>query len=191
MSGWDVRRIVRGFVLGAVLALAVPIGFELPSNIPATIPLRVPTALAQYFQPHEPLNPAKAQSLPTSPLTIEQNGKTFKFTVELADTDKEREIGLMHRNQLAEDRGMLFNFYTEQQLSFWMRNTFIPLDMLFIHKDGKVEFIAQNVQPHDERPVGPRTPVLAVLEVPAGTAARLGLTPGAVVHHAIFKNVTP
>ncbi len=144
---------------------------------------------AQGFRPREPLDPAKAQSLPVSTLSIQSGAQTFLFVVELADTPDERNIGLMHRNYLAPDHGMLFDFQVEQQERFWMRNTFIPLDMLFIRADGEIAFIAQNTIPHDERPVGPQQAVKAVLELPGGTAQRLSLKAGDVVHHQIFGNL--
>ncbi len=150
--------------------------------------LAVTPVYAQRLRPHEPLDPAKAQTLPTSMLTIVGDGKTHTFTVELADSPDERNIGLMHRNVLAPDHGMLFNFFMEQREQFWMRNTFIPLDMLFVHADGRIEFIAENTRPHDETPVGPRAPIMAVLELAGGTAKRLGIERGDVVHHEIFKN---
>jgi uncharacterized membrane protein (UPF0127 family) len=143
---------------------------------------------AQGLRPREPLNPAKAQSLPTSPLTIESGSARHTFTVELAATGPERDTGLMHRNQLAADRGMLFDFQREQPVRFWMRNTFIPLDMIFIRANGEIIAIAENTVPHSETPVGPPRPAQAVLELAGGTAARLGLKPGDVVRHPIFKN---
>src|SRR5690606_26135924 len=103
-------------------------------------------------------------------------------------TQDERNIGLMHRSYLAPDRGMLFDFQTESREAFWMRNTFIPLDMIFIHSDGEIEMIAENTVPHSERPVGPRAPIQAVLELAGGTAARLGIKRGDIVRHEIFKN---
>ena len=112
------------------------------------------------------------------------------FTADrVAETPDQRNIGLMHRNTLAPDRGMLFNFMIEQREQFWMRNTFIPLDMVFVNDDGTIEFIAETTRPHDEKPVGPRAPIMAVLELAGGTAARLGIKRGDVVRHAIFKNV--
>lgn len=143
---------------------------------------------AQGLRPHEPFDPAKAQSLATSPLTIQSRGKSHAFIVELADNDTQRNIGLMHRNVLADDRGMLFDFQTEQSVRFWMRNTFISLDMIFIRPTGEIVAIAENTVPHSDKPVGPQHPVQAVLEVPGGTSARLGLKTGDIVHHRIFNN---
>jgi uncharacterized membrane protein (UPF0127 family) len=139
---------------------------------------------AKEWTPHEPLDPKKAQALRESPLSIGSN----KFTVELADDDKEREIGLMHRGQMATDHGMLFDFVTPRRVGFWMRNTFIPLDMLFMKSDGEIVSIIENVTPHSETPVGPERPVRAVLELNGGTVKKLGLKVGDVVHHTAFKN---
>ena len=145
---------------------------------------------AQGLRPHEPFDPAKAQSLATSRLTIQSGGKSHAFIVELAETDTQRNIGLMHRNVLADDRGMLFDFQSEQPVRFWMRNTFISLDMIFIRSTGEIAAIAENTVPHSDKPVGPQQPVQAVLEVPGGTSARLGLKSGDIVHHRIFRNPT-
>lgn len=145
---------------------------------------------AQGLRPHEPFNPAKAQVLADTLLTIDSGGKTYPFVVEVAVTEAQRDTGLMHRNFLAANRGMLFNSSGEERQAFWMRNTFIPLDMLFIHANGKIEFIAENTRPHSEYPIGPKIPVQAVLELPGGTSKRLGIKPGDVVHHAAFHNET-
>ena len=148
-------------------------------------------SMAQGLRPHEPLNPAKAQSLPTSPLAIESGGQMHEFVVELAETSTQRNIGLMHRNDLAADRGMLFDSRTERPTQFWMRNTFIPLDMLFVRASGQVIYIIENATPHAETRVGPKQPVRAVLEIPGGTVARLGLKIGDTVRHKIFGNALP
>jgi uncharacterized membrane protein (UPF0127 family) len=150
--------------------------------------LMLSPACAQMLHPHEPLNPAKAQSLNVSPLAIESGGKMLKFNVELASTEREQEIGLMHRNVMAADHGMLFDFHMEKHASFWMRNTFIPLDMVFIRANGEIAAIKDNAVPHSETPIGPVQPVQAVLELVGGTAAKLGIKPGDRVHHAIFGN---
>lgn len=110
------------------------------------------------------------------------------FKVELADTQTKREYGLMCRRSLAPDRGMLFDFKVVQpQTAFWMRNTLIPLDIIYIRKDGTVLSIARNVQPLDETPVPSGGPTLAVLEVAAGRTDQIGLLPGDRISHKIFK----
>ncbi len=125
--------------------------------------------------------------LPVSDLVIQTAGGARKFKVELADTDQSRSIGMMFRTQMAPDAGMLFDFFTEQPASFWMRNTLIPLDMIFIKADGTILNIHQRAIPHDETGINSAGPVRAVLEVNGGTAARLGIKPGDKVEHAIFK----
>jgi len=150
--------------------------------------LWVGTAHGQFLKPHEPLNPAKAQSLALTPLSIQTAQGKREFQVEVADDDQERSTGLMHRTELALDRGMIFDFKTPREVSFWMRNTFIPLDMIFIAKDGSIRAIAENTIPHNERGVGPgNIPILAVLELQGGASAKLGIKPGDKVTHAIFK----
>ncbi len=146
-------------------------------------------AYAQGLRPYEPLNPAKAQSLPQSPLIVESDEMSHHFVVELADSPDEHSIGLMHRNFLAADRGMLFFYDRPHRARFWMRNTFISLDMLFIRSDGEIAYIAENTVPHSETTVGPRQRVQAVLEVPAGTVAKLGIELGDKVRHQIFGNL--
>jgi len=145
-------------------------------------------AEARAFKPHEPLNPAKAQSLPLTPLTIESDGQLHRFQVEVAESEAQHEIGLMHRAELGKDRGMLFIYTRTVRMKYWMRNTFIPLDMLFMRGDGSIAYIAENVEPHDERPVGPDFPVVAQLELPGGTVSRLGIRTNDILHHASFGN---
>ena len=137
--------------------------------------------------------PAWAQSAPgllqfkTDKLAIRTaDGKTHAFKVELATTPAERAQGLMFRRSLAPDAGMLFDFGRSEPVAMWMENTLIPLDMLFIAADGRVVNIAQRAVPHDRTPIPSKGPVKGVLELPGGTAARLGLKPGDVVQHAIF-----
>ena len=149
--------------------------------------LLAPHGYAEGLRPHEPLNPAKAQTLETSPLTITSGKNEFKFTVELATTPEQRDIGLMHRAHMDSKHGMIFDFLDEQIVRFWMRNTFIPLDMLFIRSNGSIAAIMKNVQPHDETPVGPNEPVQAVLEIAGGVSDLLGLKAGDKVSHVIFK----
>ena len=144
---------------------------------------------AQFLRPHEPLNPAKAQSLPLTPLTIQTAKGKEKFQVEVADDDQERSTGLMHRTDLALDRGMVFDFETPRVVSFWMRNTFIPLDMIFIAADGTIRTIAENTIPHNDKGVSSRVAVTGVLELQAGASAKLGINPGDKVTHAIFNRV--
>jgi uncharacterized protein len=121
--------------------------------------------------------------------TLEIASKTgvHIFSVEIADTDAQREKGLMFRKSLPEGQGMLFDFHNEQEVSFWMQNTYIPLDMIFIRGDGTILRIAENTEPLSTRLVPSGGPVLAVLEVIGGTAHKLGIAAGDRVAHPIFK----
>lgn len=109
------------------------------------------------------------------------------FAVEIADTDEERAKGLMFRKHLPEGRGMLFDFGREQDVSMWMKNTYISLDMLFIRGDGRILRIAEHTEPLSTRTIPSGGPVRAVLEVAAGTARRLGIAPGDRVAFPIFR----
>ncbi|MFB2552062.1 DUF192 domain-containing protein [Ensifer soli] len=116
---------------------------------------------------------------PTQPLRIvTASGKIHPFTVELADTSERRSRGLMFRHALAADRGMLFDFAETRRVTMWMSNTFIPLDMLFIKKDGVVATLRQDAVPHSEALIDSGVPVAFVLELPAGTVERLEIAPG-------------
>src|SRR5450755_378810 len=109
------------------------------------------------------------------------------FSVEMAENDAERAKGLMYRKELPEGKGMLFDFKREQEVSFWMENTYIPLDMLFIRGDGTILRIAENTEPLSTKMIPSGGPVLAVLEVIGGTARKYGIAPGDRVAHPIFK----
>lgn len=109
------------------------------------------------------------------------------FTVEIADTEPARERGLMYRRELGDGQGMLFDFFRDQPVGFWMKNTYIPLDMIFIRSDGRIVAIAENAEPLSERVIQSGAPVRAVLEVKGGTASRLGIRPGDQVANPIFS----
>lgn len=124
---------------------------------------------------------------PLQPLTIATARGPAKFLVEMADTPTKREYGLMCRTRLAPDRGMLFDFHVpSDDVAFWMRNTLIGLDIVYIRPDGTILSIARNAQPLDESPIPAGGTIRAVLEIPAGRAAQLGLRPGDKVRHRIF-----
>ncbi|MEK0081805.1 DUF192 domain-containing protein [Benzoatithermus flavus] len=129
---------------------------------------------------------AAASAETAGELFIETAKGPRRFTVELADTPETRAKGLMFRESMPVDHGMLFDFGTEQPVAFWMRNTPLPLDMLFIDAHGVVVGIARDTTPYSEEPIPSGRPVRAVLEVNAGTAERLGIVPGARVRHPIF-----
>ena len=126
---------------------------------------------------------------PLRPLTVSTEKGRFQFLVEVADTDRERELGLMCRRSLAPDRGMLFDFVRERpDAAFWMRNTLIPLDIIYIRKDGVVRSIIRNARPLDETPRPAGGPILGVLELAGGRAAQIGLKPGDKVEFPIFRD---
>jgi uncharacterized membrane protein (UPF0127 family) len=109
------------------------------------------------------------------------------FAVEIADTEVQREKGLMFRKNLPDGQGMLFDFKREQDVAFWMQNTYIPLDMIFIRGDGSILRIVENAEPLSTRLIPSGGPVLAVLEVIGGTARKLGIAAGDRVAHPIFR----
>lgn len=125
--------------------------------------------------------------LAVTPLTVKSDEVTHSFTVEIADTPDTIRAGLMFRESLAPDAGMLFDFGEVRPASMWMKNTLISLDMLFISENGQVIAIARNAVPGSHRSLGPGVPVRAVLEIPGGRAKALGITPGDMVEHPIFK----
>jgi uncharacterized protein len=124
---------------------------------------------------------------PEAELVVESSTGSHRFTVELALTPEQQRRGLMFRRELADDRGMLFDFGTERPVTMWMRNTYIPLDMIFIRADGTIHHIAEDTTPLSDATIVSRGPVRAVLEVNAGTAERLGIAPGDRVRHEIFE----
>ena len=122
------------------------------------------------------------------PLEIVSKSGVHTFTVEMALTPEEQAKGLMFRRELPEGEGMLFDFHHEQPASFWMKNTYVSLDMIFIRGDGTILKIAENTVPLSEALVQSGGPVRAVLEVVAGTARKLGIAPGDRVAHPIFHS---
>ena len=128
-----------------------------------------------------------AQAQTFEPLTIVTASGRHAFQVEVARDDAARAQGLMYRRSLAPDSGMLFDFKRVEPVSMWMQNTYVSLDMLFIRPDGTVARVAQNTEPLSTRTIPSGEPVLAVLEVVAGTAARLGIKAGDRVEHPLFR----
>lgn len=128
--------------------------------------------------------PVRAADL--QPLEIVTKTGVRMFSVEMAVTDEQRAKGLMYRRELADGRGMLFDFTPEQSISMWMKNTYISLDMIFIGADGRVTRVAENTEPESTRIVSSGGPAKAVLEVIAGTARRYGIAQGDQVVHPLF-----
>jgi uncharacterized membrane protein (UPF0127 family) len=128
---------------------------------------------------------AKAASV--QPLEIITKSGVQVFSVEMATTEQEKETGLMYRKELADGKGMLFDFSPEQQVSMWMKNTYISLDMIFIRADGRILRIAENTEPESTRIISSGGLAKGVLEVIAGTARKYGIAPGDRVAHPLFN----
>lgn len=134
---------------------------------------------------------AADQSSPTAVVAVStlivatQSGR-FPFVVELADTPEQRTRGLQGRAYLAPDHGMLFDFDRPQPVTMWMKDTLIPLDMLFLADDGRVIAIAKNARPFSEDLIRVDVPVRAVVELNAGIAQRIAVREGDQVCHALF-----
>lgn len=129
---------------------------------------------------------AQLQTFQTSTLTIGSATGDHKFTVELATTPAQQEQGLMYRRSMAPDAGMLFDFGRPQPTTFWMKNTYIPLDMLFVGADGRIVNIHERAVPLSEAMIPSQGRVRAVIELNGGTASRLGIRPGDRVTYPIF-----
>ncbi|MBB4050740.1 hypothetical protein GGR20_000358 [Devosia subaequoris] len=142
-------------------------------------PLRAVAALASAVLISLPLAACSDETR----LVVQSESGDHAFTVEVVDTPETRAQGLMYRQELADDAGMLFDFQEERPVSFWMRNTFIPLDMLFIEADGTILNIHVNARPHDTTSIPSEGPVQFVLEIPGGRSDELGIAAGDTVEH--------
>jgi hypothetical protein len=131
--------------------------------------LRLPSAAAQS---------APLQTFSTASLDIVTRSGRHAFTVEIAETEAQRAQGLMFRSRLAPDGGMLFIYPADRRLSMWMKNTLIPLDMLFVASDGAIVGVHERAVPHSLRSIASRVPARAVIELAGGTVARLGIRVG-------------
>ena len=133
------------------------------------------------------LVPASLHAQTLESLTIVTKGGPQRFDVEVARNDADRAQGLMFRRTMAPDRGMLFDFAQIEPVSMWMKNTYLSLDMVFIKSDGTVARVAENTEPLSTRIIPSGGPILAVLELNAGTAKRLGIKPGDRIEHPLFR----
>ena len=130
---------------------------------------------------------SRVQAASFQPLEIVTKSGVQVFSVEMATTEEEKTTGLMYRKELPDGKGMLFDFSPEQQVSMWMKNTFISLDMIFIRADGRILRIAENTEPQSTRIISSGGPAKGVLEVIAGTAKKYGIAPGDRVGHPLFN----
>ena len=133
------------------------------------------------------LSPARAQE-GLEGLDIVTKSGLHHLDVEVMRSDAGREKGLMFRRALPADRGMLFDFKADQPVMMWMKNTYLPLDMVFISRDGKVVNVAENAEPLSEAIIASDGPVFSVLEINAGEARAFGVQPGDEVRHPMFKH---
>lgn len=123
--------------------------------------------------------PTQAQpTLPQEKLSIHSGAASHTFSVELATTPRQQQVGEMFRTQIAPESGMLFLWQTPQQSDMWMENTLVPLDIVFIAPDHRIQAIAENAVPRSLAHISSHGPVIATLELPGGTTARLGITVG-------------
>lgn len=162
----------RWFVVAFVAVTALVSGISLWSNLSRMS--AADTAVAQSTIP-------AAARLDLLTMT----GK-YPFTVEVMRTDAERAKGLMFRQSMPGEHGMLFDFERDQTVTMWMKNTYIPLDMVFIRADGTVHRIEKRTEPHSERVISSGAPVRAVLELNAGVTDKLSLKPGDRIFHPMF-----
>jgi len=156
------------------------------NNAAATILMGALLALGACAQPAPPSS-GGAETLETEELIVETANGPVRFTVEIADDDNERRRGLMFRESLADDRGMLFHFQQPEMASFWMRNTIISLDIIFIGLDGRILNIAERTTPYSEEGIPSAGLTRGVLEIRGGRARELGIRPGDRVRHRIFE----
>lgn len=163
------RRPALAAALASTLALALPPG-------PALAPMASAWAADGAPQPQ----------IPVEALEIATARGVITFEVEVARTDEQRTIGLMFRKQVPERSGMLFDFKVDQPVYMWMKNTLIPLDMLFIRADGSIARVAAMTTPLSTETISSGEPVRAVLEIAGGAAKKLGIKPGDRVAHPLF-----
>ena len=122
-------------------------------------------------------------------IKIISNNQSFNFNIEIADTKDKRRIGLMYRKTLALDGGMLFIYPKSQIVNMWMKNTLLPLDVLFFSTTGKIIKIVHNTIPLDETPISSELNVLGFLELPAGTSKSLNIKVGSFIEYKLFNKV--
>jgi hypothetical protein len=132
-----------------------------------------------------------ATPLPVTTVTVDSDHGPVKFRVEVAGDAPSQEYGLMNRKAMAPGAGMLFDFHRSECEIFWMKDTILSLDIIFIRADGTISSIAANAVPYSTTQIPSMEPVRAVLELNAGRAAALGIVPGQKVHGAIFNTPIP
>jgi uncharacterized membrane protein (UPF0127 family) len=135
-----------------------------------------------------PVVVTSAPAIQAETLTIETAKGDQTFKVEVVRNEKERNRGLMFRHQMAADHGMLFDYNPPQEIAFWMKNTFIPLDIIFVGTDGRIISIAENTTPLSLERIPSGGVSRGVLEINGGLSAKLGIKPGDKVRHHLFES---
>lgn len=134
---------------------------------------------------------AQDKPLPVTSVVIDTGQGPHTFRVEVAADQASQARGLMFRKSMPPDAGMLFDFHKSDFVTFWMKNTILPLDMIFIRQDGTISSVAPDAVPYSTTSIPSAEPVRAVLELNGGRAAQLDIEPGQTVHNAIFGNALP
>jgi hypothetical protein len=165
----------RHFVLAAAIALGLGFGLAYAQTDPALLPADHPDAVVEYAGPET--------------VMLETDDGLHEIRVDVAVTPRAFQRGLMFREELGPDEGMLFFYDQPQEASFWMKNTLIPLDLLFIEEDGTVAKIVRNAVPGSLASMRSGVPVAAVLEINGGRAGELGVEPGSTLRHLVFGNM--
>ncbi|HWE46213.1 MAG TPA: DUF192 domain-containing protein [Caulobacteraceae bacterium] len=169
-------RLIRSAGALAAASACVLFAADVQATPNSTDP-SVCTEVARELKYHTP---------PTQKLEIETRHGVRTFDVEVASDDATRELGLMCRKSMAPSHGMLFEFPQADPQSFWMKNTYIPLDIIYIGRNGRIVSIAANAKPFDESPLSSAGPADGVLEIKGGLSAKLGIKPGDRVKHPFY-----
>lgn len=166
---------IRALLIPLALLLSAPVAAQLP-EAPIGDPAN-PNTVIDFGAPED--------------LVVETEEGDYPLSVLMADEDDERSRGLMFRSELSDSEGMLFDYGQPQPISMWMRNTEIPLDIIYINSDGEIVKIIANAQPMSLRSLPSEFQVQAALEVRGGLSLEQGIRPGSIVRHRIFDNVQP
>ncbi len=157
------------------------------TNLPNFFAGAILALLAGPAAAQEPIEHAQPK-LPTQKLTIvSKNGARHEFTVEVATTAREQEVGEMYRTDIPANEGMFFDWGTPRQMDMWMEHCPIPEDMVFIGDDGTITHIAENTVPESLAHISSGGPVRATLELQGGLTAKLEISPGDIVRGVVFK----
>jgi hypothetical protein len=170
---------MRRLILSLVLGLAAPAWAQPAETVPAAPGVTVQDVTAQN---------AVVEFGGPDPVVVHTQDGRHVFTAELATTPEQMQRGLMWRESLDADAGMLFHYDPPRRAAMWMDNTLIDLDLLYIDPDGRIAKIIAHAQAGSRRSLPANAVVAGVLEIPAGRAIELGIRPGDTVHHAIFGN---